>query len=244
MIGHIEEVQEQGFSVIQASLEKEIVDEMRRVALENLGYMSNTRLTRTSYHIAGFQRFPSLEPLHSIISSCGRVQSVLDDIYRGSQMIALGLTDITINRSQPWHTDLLRGKYSGSLTNEICWDSKSKPCLKVLVYLQDGASLQVIPGSHIIPIDLSDDAKVVPSNETPTHHVRMKAGDVVLMDIRLIHRGSTEAEMETKGLGDDAKILVSTVYGDRFSMLAQLMQIGNAQRLIDWDVRNRRADVN
>ncbi len=244
MTSHIEEVHEQGFSVIQASLDNAIVDEMRRVVLENLGYMSNTRPTRTSYHVAGFQRFPSLEPLHSIISSCGRVQTVLDGIYRGSQMIALGLTDITINRSQQWHTDLLRGKYSGRLSNEICWDTKSKPCLKVLVYLQDGASLQVIPGSHVMPIDLSDDANVVPSDETPTHHVKMKAGNVVLMDIRLIHRGSTEAEMETKGLGDDAKILVSTVYGDRFSMLAQLMQIGNAQRLIDWDVRNHRANVN
>jgi hypothetical protein len=61
------------------------------------------------------------------------------------------------------------------------------------------------------------------------------------MDIRTIHRGSTEAEMATKGLGADAKILISTVFGDRSSKLAQAMQKGNAERMIDWDVKNGHA---
>ena len=65
-----------------------------------------------------------------------------------------------------------------------------------------------------------------------------KAGDVILMDIRTIHRGATEAEMAAKDLGADAKILISTVFGDRYARLAQAMQRGNAERTVDWDVRH------
>jgi hypothetical protein len=163
---------------------------------------------------------------------------VLDSIYRECQMISLGLSDITINRSQPWHTDLLRGDYSKHLTNEICWESTARPCLKALVYLQDGASLQVVPGSHRHPIELSDDRNAIPTRDANIEAVKARAGDVILMDIRTIHRGATEAEMAAKSLGADAKILISTVFGDRNSKLAQAMQKGNAERMVDWDVRN------
>jgi hypothetical protein len=238
MNAHLKNVAEKGYSVIPRAFDPRVVSRMRRIVLENLHCMSNTRPTKMAYHIPGFQRFPSLEPLHNIISSCASVKAVLEDIYLERDIVALGLTDITINRSQLWHTDLLRGTYSNHLSKDICWGIASKPCLKILVYLQDGASLQVVPGSHNIPIDLSDDKNVVPSSGTKIERVRMTSGDVILMDIRLIHRGSTEAEMEMKGLGDDAKILISSVFGDRFSRLAQAMQVGNARRMIDWDNRN------
>lgn len=209
--------------------------------MSNLAFMSNTRPTKTARHIAGFHRFPCFEPIHAAVSANSQLMCVLDSIYRECQMISLGLSDITINRSQPWHTDLLRGDYSKHLTSEICWESTARPCLKALVYLQDGASLQVVPGSHRHPIDLSDDRNAIPPRDAKIEAVKASAGDVVLMDIRTIHLGSTEAEMAARTLGADAKILISTVFGDRNSKLAQAMQKGNAERMVDWDVRNRNA---
>lgn len=228
-----------GFCVVPRVFDVPAIDRMRGTILANAGIMSNTRPTETARHLAGFHRFPDLEAIHTALSTDPRLRGVLDRVYRGGQMIALGLSDITINRSQPWHTDLLRGAYAKHLTPEICWDTAEPPCLKALAYLQDGTSLHIATGSHRVPIALSDDRSAVPAADAAIESIAAKAGDVILMDIRTIHRGSTEAEMAGKSLGADAKILVSTVFGDRYSRLTRAMQTGNAERTVDWDVRHR-----
>jgi len=232
---------EKGFCVVPGVFDAPAIDQMRRAVLGNVDMMSNTRPTQTARHLAGFHRFPCFEAIHAAIATDPQVRRILDGVYSDCQMIALGLSDITINRSQPWHTDLLRGDYAKHLTREICWGSSEPPCLKALVYLQDGASLHAIAGSHRQPIALSDDQNAVPDDRTVIEPIMAEAGDVILMDIRTVHRGATEAEMAAKSLGADAKILVSTVFGDRYSRLAQAMQKGNAERTVDWDMRNRPA---
>lgn len=235
---HLTDIEERGYSAVRGAFDDSTISRIRHVIIKNLDLMSNTRPTKTARHIAGFHRFPCFEPIHIAISANGQLRPVLDGIYRECQMISLGLSDITINRSQPWHTDLLRGVYSKHLTSEICWGSTAHPCLKALLYLQEGASLQVVSGSHRHPIELSDDRNAIPARDAKIEAVKVEAGDVILMDIRTIHRGSTEAEMASTSLGADAKILISTVFGDRYSKLAQAMQKGNAERMVDWDVRN------
>lgn len=230
---------DKGFCVVPRVFDAPIIDQMRRTILGNVGMMSNTRPTETARHLAGFHRFPCFEAIHAAIATDVQVRRILDSVYRDCQMIALGLSDITINRSQPWHTDLLRGDYAKYLTSEICWEIAEPPCLKALVYLQDGASLHAIAGSHRQPIALSDDRNAVPADGAEIEPIKAEAGDVILMDIRTVHRGATEAEMAAKGLGADGKILISTVFGDRYSRLAQAMQKGNAERTVDWDMRNR-----
>jgi len=234
----VKDIAERGYSVVRRAFDDVTITRMRHVIMNNLEFMSNTRPTKTARHIAGFHRFPRFEPIHAAISANAALMSVLESIYGERHIISLGLSDITINRSQPWHTDLLRGDYSKHLTSEIWGESTARPCLKALVYLQHGASLQVVTGSHRHPIDLSSDRNAVPTGDAKIEAVAAEAGDVILMDIRTIHRGSTEAEMATKILDADAKILISTVFGDRNSKLAQAMQKGNAERMIDWDVRN------
>jgi len=235
----LKNLEESGYTVIPGAFDHRAIDQMRLSVLRNLQIMSNTRPTPTSFHIAGFHRFPSLEAIHTSLSTNSKILRVLDGVYEKRRMICLGLTDITVNRSQPWHTDLLRGAYSVHLTQEICWDTEALPCLKALLYLQDGASLQLVPGSHRHPIDLSADERVIPTGNASVVDVSVHSGDVILMDIRTIHRGASEAEMAEKGLGSDAKILISTVFGDRYSKLTQAMQVGNSKRLIDWDIRTR-----
>lgn len=229
---------DKGYCVVPGVFDGPTIAQMRLTILGNTDIMSNTRPTETSRHLSGFHRFACFEAIHAAIATGPQVRRILDSVYRDGQMIALGLSDITINRSQPWHTDLLRGAYARHLTSEICWESPERPCLKALVYLQDGASLHAIAGSHRQPIALSDDRNAVPPDGAAIEPIVANAGDVILMDIRTIHRGATEGEMAAKGLGADAKILISTVFGDRYSRLAQAMQRGNAERTVDWDIRH------
>jgi hypothetical protein len=234
----IQHLFDNGYCIISGAFGSDKIAKMRSDILANLHLMSNTRLTKTAFHIAGFHRFLDLEHLHREISANNELSEILRAIYDPYAVVALGLSDITINRSQPWHTDLLRGKYANFVDSEFCWNTPAPPCLKALVYLQDGQSLRVVSGSHLQPIDLSTDIHAVPQSTARVTPLDLKAGDIVLMDIRLIHRGATEYEMQEKGLGGDAKILVSTVFGDRWSPLTQAMQVGNMHRLVDWDNRN------
>lgn len=226
-----------GYCIISGAFGSDEIAKMRINILANLHLMSNTRRTKTAFHIAGFHRFRDLEHLHREISDNSGLSEILAAIYNPHAIVTLGLSDITINRSQPWHTDLLRGKYAYFVDPEFCWNTPAPPCLKALVYLQDGQSLKVVSGSHLKPIDLRSDMHAIPESKTLVTPLDVKAGDIVLIDIRLIHRGATEDEMQDKGLGVDAKILVSTVFGDRWSLLTQAMQVGNMHRLVDWDNR-------
>jgi hypothetical protein len=55
------------------------------------------------------------------------------------------------------------------------------------------------------------------------------------MDIRLIHRGSSDAEMDGACLDDSSSILLSTVFAARNAPLTRAMALGNASRLADWE---------
>ena len=60
----------------------------------------------------------------------------LAGVYGPEEPVTIGLSDITVNRSQPWHTDLLRGAYARFLTPDMCWGDASRPCIKALLYLR------------------------------------------------------------------------------------------------------------
>src|SRR5262249_1322391 len=144
-----------------------------------------------------------------------------------------------INRSQHWHTDLLRGKYASYLNGVDIWDSECAGVYKLLMYLQDGASLTIVRGSHRLPRSLENDEYAEPDDNADVVNVSIKAGDVVVMDIRTSHRGSTEEVFLSGAYDDHPKILVSTALGVDGGKLTNAMEVGNAQRLRDWRDRYR-----
>lgn len=226
-------VREFGIGIIPRVFKTETIEEIRSIILENLYLMKNTRQTPSSRHLAGFHRYPALEPLHNIITSSTQVYDVLKDLC-SKEVRTIGLSDITINRSQQWHKDLLRGKYQHYLDGEnICAESNGK-AFKVLVYLQDSSSLQFVEGSHRHDISLSSDVAAVPENESNIHRVKVCAGDVVVMDICTTHRGATEEQCSLPGLAESPRILLSTVFGQVNCAFTDKMEIGNAVRQIDW----------
>lgn len=157
----------------------------------------------------------------------------------GPDARTIGLTDITVNRSQPWHKDLLRGRFRAEL-------GVIDPCarwhgtvFKFLAYLQDSASLRVVTGSHRADIDLSTDEHAVPGAGDDVRTVAVEAGDIVVLDICATHRGSEEAAFATPDAERSPKILVSTVFGAESSDLTDRLELGNAVRLVDWTRRHR-----
>jgi hypothetical protein len=100
--------------------------------------------------------------------------------------------------------------------------------------LQEGKSLATVPGSHARKTSLDNDQCVIPKDLDSISHVSVNPGDVVIIDLRLIHRGSTEAEMQSLTLADNAKILISTVFGGADCPLTNAMEVGNFHRLMAW----------
>ncbi len=98
--------------------------------------------------MASFHRFPGLEPVHTLLTGNAKVAVVLTELLEPA-LRTIGMSDITVNRSQQWHKDLLRGKFSRYVADENPCANHSGKLFKVILYLQDSASLLVVR-AHIV----------------------------------------------------------------------------------------------
>jgi hypothetical protein len=232
----LNEVRTSGVEVIAGAFDAATVEEARRVALRHTDLMKRTRPTPSARHIAGFHRFPALEPLHRSITGnpvvTGRLHALLDADLR-----TIGLSDITIDRSQPWHKDLLRGAYRSFLEPAGVCERNHGKAFKVIMYLQDSSSLQVIPGSHRHDIELDSDEHAIPGPDDPVLSIPVRSGDAVIIDLCTTHRGADEATYLDKPPGTPPRILVSTVFTRAECSFADQLEAGNAARLADWTHR-------
>lgn len=230
-----ENLESDGYCILKSVFSDHDVERFRAATVKNLSIMAQTRDVAHSRHLAGFHRFPALTALHSEIASNDVINDFLVAHYAGRAYYAIGLSDITVNRSQQWHTDLLRGRYSDFLKDLSPWARPKDSCIKALVYLQTSNSLRIVPGSHLSPSPLDDVMLDRLAQSQDVAKLEVEAGDVVMMDIRSLHRGATDEEMRKPELADSPKILVSTVFGPIASAFTQAMQFGNTQRMLDWD---------
>jgi hypothetical protein len=236
---NLQELRRDGITVLERVFDRETVDLSRKQVMEHWSLYKNTRPTPSSRHLAGFHRYPELESLHNLLAGNKKVLNFMKLVLGGQQARSIGLSDITINRSQHWHKDLLRGKYAHYLNGVDIWDDECAGVYKLLMYLQDGRSLKIVRGSHQVPVSLENDEYAEPSDNTNVVDVSFKAGDVVVMDVRTSHRGSTEGVFLSGAHDDHLKILVSTALGLDGGKLTDAMELGNARRLMDWQDRYR-----
>lgn len=227
-------LEKNGFCILHNLFNLEQIEYAKKIVMDNLNLFKNTRSYSSSRHLAGFHRYPQLNILHSMLSSNCNIYNLISRKLDGMNLVNVGLSDITINRSQEWHCDLLRGSFSKYLNADICWGTQGGGVFKALLYLQDGKGLAVVPGSHLNKILLDDDKFSVPLNDNYISYVNVAKGDVVIMDIRLIHRGSSDKEMSTLNLANNQKILISTTFGGEDYPLTNAMEIGNFFRLKAW----------
>jgi len=236
---HARQLNTQGYTVLKGVFEKVSIARSRDQVLAHRELFKNTRPTPSSLHLAGFHRFPELEALHTALATNETILDFLKTTLKGRPVRTIGLSDITINRSQDWHKDLLRGKYRCHLDDKVgYWDLDSGGIYKALLYLQDGASLKILSGSHLKRIPLDSDTFSVPDETSRVTAVPVEAGDVVIMDIRVSHRGSPEEAFQSDECKNNPRILISTVLGRSDSALTKAMEIGNFHRLMDWVERN------
>ncbi|OYX25148.1 MAG: hypothetical protein B7Z10_07210 [Rhodobacterales bacterium 32-66-7] len=234
MLG-LTDLRQKGFARIPSAFPIDTIEEFRSIVTGGLSRMGQTRAVAHSRHLAGFHRFPEFASIATNIRENPAVTAFLLAAFGPDQPFDIGLTDITVNRSQDWHTDLLRGPYASFLDGCDPWAKDETPCLKVLVYLQPGKSLRLLPGSHLRPSPL-DDGQIAESVEQAAKtQLDIASGDVVILDIRTVHRGSTDEEMADTQLADTPKILVSMVFGATGSRFAQAMRDGNLCRMAQWD---------
>lgn len=208
---------------------------MRTTTLQNLHLFGQTRRARHSYHLAGFHRFQPFHEINDEIAQNSYITNFFGAQFQGAPYRPVGLSDITINRSQHWHTDLLRGRFAGYLDGVNPWQTPDSTCIKALAYLQSGKSLRVVRGSHLQPTPLDDDALDALAQSSHVEQLEIMAGDVVMMDIRTLHRGATEAEADNPALAENPKILIASVFGPADDALSQAMAVGNAHRMAEWD---------
>lgn len=228
-----DEVRQNGVAVLRAAFAPDEIERARRSVLAHVDLMRNTRPTPSSRHLAGFHRFPELEPLHLLLTGNQQTQEVISSLL-GPEYRTIGLSDITINRSQQWHKDLLRGRFSHFIDDEHPCENNHGKAFKVILYTQDSSSLLVVPGSHRQDISLESDHFAIPADDVPVTRIETRAGDAVVIDICTTHRGSAEEAFASQEVSDSPKILVSTVFGRSNCIFADSMESGNAERLFWW----------
>ena len=212
------------------------IETARRTVLDNVGLMRRTRRNPSSRHLAGFHRYPELEPLHQMITGNDLVRETMSTLL-GPDFRTIGLSDITVNRSQQWHKDLLRGRFSHHLDPEGNCANHNGKVLKVLMYLQRSSSLQFVPRSHLRDVPLDSDDSAIPDPGDSVLRLPVGLGDAVVIDVCTTHRGSSDEELDMMDPGDEPRILISTVFARANCEFADRMEVGNAARLLDWQRR-------
>lgn len=231
----VDALKQDGVCCLKAVFRPDEVAHFRDKVLQNLDQMGRTRSASHSHHLAGF---PTFAKLHAELATHPTVTAFLSHVFDQDPYLSIGLSDITVNRSQHWHTDLLRGPYAQHLEGIDPWAPTVGPCIKVLLYLQPGKSLRIVRGSHLSPTPLDDAALEQLAQSVTVDRLELETGDVVMMDLRALHRGSTDEEMAATAGGAQSKILMSTVFAPLSSPLSQAIQVGNAHRMVDWDRRH------
>lgn len=234
LLTNLGELRRDGATVIRGVFNQTSIESARRLALAHRKLFRNTRPTPSAGHLPAFHRFPELERLHTMLTSNEAITQLVGLAVRGEQVRTIGLSDITINRSQQWHVDLLRGKYRQFLDPRQVWGPQGGGVYKAILYLNDTSSLKVIKGSHLRPISLESDLAAEPVPGEEVMPVDVKAGDVVVIDLRCRHRGADEAAYASGQWDENPRILVSTVFGSTRRELTRAMEVGNFFRLMDW----------
>lgn len=233
----LEQLKQLGYTRLGEVFDSVQISDARELIAKNSNLLRQTRPNPNSLHLAGFHRFTELERLHSLITQNAAVTNFLR-AASGGQVRTIGLSDITVDRSQGWHKDLLRGKFRKHLASKTPCSDYNGSVYKVILYLQPSSSLRVDAGSHQVDVLLDSDEFARPIEVSRVHQVETKIGDVVIIDICASHRGVDESAVIQSRTWNEKRILVSTVFGRIGADLTGQMELGNALRLHDWDVRN------
>jgi len=145
------------------------------------------------------------------------INNKLIEIFNGNNYRFCSHNDIGINRVVSWHKDKLNDKYSSFQTIDIwsTYENQKHEIVKVLIYLQEGDGIELVPKSHIEPI----------INTQNSIKILHKIGDVIIFDQRITHRGMEKQNSQQR-------ILVSFGFGKN-NIFTDNFEKGTIQRQND-----------
>lgn len=185
---------------------------------ETNNYIKNNKTIKNSggITIPDFIKYNEFVNTKKIIYN-EKINNKLKEIFNGSNYRFCLHNDIGINRTVGWHKDKLNDKYSSFETIDIWSDHEGEKheIIKVLIYLQEGHGLKVIPNSN-------KEKKILIKNPVSINH---KLGDIIIFDQRITHRG-----MEKQS--NIQRILISFGFGKN-NIFTDNFEKGTIQRQTD-----------
>jgi hypothetical protein len=146
-----------------------------------------------------------------------KINNKLIEIFNGTDYRFCSHNDIGINRVVGWHKDKLNGIYKSFEKIDI-WsihDNQKHEIVKVLIYLQKGHGLRIVPKSHNTSI----------MNFNNSIKIKHNIGDVIIFDQRITHRGMEKQTHEKR-------ILISFGFGKN-NIFTDNFEKGTIQRQND-----------
>jgi len=224
------EIKEHGYTILRGALSQTAIQEARNAVVRwfRLGHRGFANEGGSS--VPDFIRIPALAPVAKL-KECSAVREALTKIL-GPNHRFCSHNDIGVGRVVGWHKDKLNGEYSRFQKTDI-WkpspNGEQHEIVKVLIYLQPqhdvDTSLRVVPGSHRNPKINSEGEKVV----------RLEAGDVLVFDQRITHRGAARCDpnriLVAFGFGKNNMFTDEFERGTRLRQQRQYVQMNSVESI-------------
>lgn len=197
-------------------------DEINIFIREVNNYIKNNKTINNSggITIPDFIKYNEFINTKNIINN-EKINNKLKEIFNGDNYRFCSHNDIGINRIVGFHKDKLNDKYASYETINI-WashENEKHEIVKVLLYLQEGDGLKIVPKSH-------NESTINCKNAIELKH---KLGDVIIFDQRITHRG-----MEKQCL--KKRILISFGFGKN-NIFTDNFEKGTIQRQNDQNIK-------
>jgi hypothetical protein len=177
-----EKLGKDGFVIIEDVLSLNEVKELRRIVSKHFalkGSIANSGITQSNAAV----EVPEMEWIFCHPKILKTVKSLL----KQGEIMFTSHCDVHSRTLSNWHKDDGMTVMPGGYFGKPMYDDPDCQVYKVVVYLQDHmhnhAGLTVRKGSHRLPsLDQGEEV-----------HLKTKAGDIVIFDVRLTHTGQRDA---------------------------------------------------
>ncbi len=222
-----------GFAVIPSVVPRDRALEVARFIEEHVVAQSARYAAKMGgatvggWYIADCFRVPELAHLFDEVTADPRLRKFLA-AQLGDDFYLLERSEMYIGRAVPWHFDAIYssismfGAHLGGVVHdaESSWSSlpmRSKT-VTVAIYFRDhdkdGKGLTVIPYSHLKSTARARTEELAYAGKLKGEHVSTRAGDAVVFDSLLLHRGIGKADADfSRKPGTEHRITLSLSFG-------------------------------
>jgi len=176
-----QEIKDNGYVIVRNLLSKEKISQLRSLVQQhfrNKGVYANAGLTQPNAAVT--------VPEISQVFYDDEVLAILRQVFAQEEIMFTSHCDLHCRTLSNWHKDDGMTVMEGGYFEEATYQNPDCQVYKVALYLQDHyhntGGLTVRPGSH----------NFSSVNEGEEVYLKTRAGDAIIFDVRLTHRGQKE----------------------------------------------------